>query len=126
MKLGLLKIGLNINEVTSKITSYESEYPKLFSGIGKLKGRQIQLHINENITPVAQQHKRIPIHLRQQLENDLIRLEKLDIIEKVDGPTPWVSPIVLVPKKKNREVRLYVDMRRPNSAIERVRHVTLT
>lgn len=88
VKLGLLKIGLNINEVTSKTTSYKSEYPKLFSGIGKLKGRRIKLHINENIIPVARQHRRIPIHLRQQLENELIRLEKLDIIEKVDGPHP--------------------------------------
>jgi len=125
VKLGLLKIGLNINEITSKITSYKSEYPNLFNGIGKLKEKQIQLHINENISPVAQQHRRIPIHLRKQLENELTRLEKLDIIEKVDGPTPWVSPIVLVPKK-NGEVRLCVDMRRPNAAIERVCHVTPT
>ncbi|CAI6367348.1 unnamed protein product [Macrosiphum euphorbiae] len=125
VKLGLLKIGLNINEITSKTFQYKSKYPNLFNGIGKLKGKQVQLHINEVIKPVAQQHRRIPIHLRNQLENELLRLEKLDIIEKVDGPTPWVSPIVLVPKK-NGEVRLCVDMRRPNAAIERVRHVTPT
>jgi len=61
--------------------------------------------------------------LRNQLENELTRLEKLNIIEKVDGPTPSVSPIVLV-LKKNGEVRLCVDTKRPNSAIKRVRQMT--
>ncbi len=36
-------------------------------------------------------------------------------------PTPWVSPVVVVPKKDG-EVRLCVDMRQANSAINRVRH----
>lgn len=78
VKLGLLKIGLNIK--TSKITRYKNKYPNLFNGIGKLKGKQVQLHINENISPIAQQHRRIPIHLRNKIENELTRLEKLDII----------------------------------------------
>jgi hypothetical protein len=43
--------------------------------------------------PVTQPHRRIPFHLRKKVEDELKRLEKLDIIEKVDGPTPWVSPI---------------------------------
>ena len=30
----------------------------------------------------------------------LLRLKDLDIIEHVDGPTDWVSPIVVVPKPK--------------------------
>ena len=52
---------------------------------------------------------------------------KLNIIEKVDGPTPWVSPIVVAPKAKNlNEIRLCVDMREPNKAILRSRHITPT
>ena len=38
-------------------------------------------------------------------------MEKDDIIEKVDGPTPWVSPLVIVPKQKNRDdIRICVDI----------------
>ena len=49
------------------------------------------------------------------------------IIEKVHGPTPWVSPLVLVPKPKNSDkVRLFVDMRVANQAIETERHITPT
>ena len=50
--------------------------------------------------PVAnQRNRRIPYHMRKKVEAELKRLEELDIIEKVKGPTPWISPIVVVPKK---------------------------
>ena len=38
-----------------------------------------------------------------------------------DNPTEWVSPLVVVPKTDG-DVRICVDMRRANSAIERERH----
>ena len=63
--------------------------------------------------------------MRKKVEAELKRLEELDIIEKVNGPTPWISPIVVVPKKNNT-IRICVDMRQPNRAIERERHITPT
>ena len=69
-------------------------YPELFTGIGKLKGKEIKLHIDETVKPVAQPHRRIPFHLRKKVEKEIKLLEDQDIIEKVDGPTPWISPIV--------------------------------
>lgn len=54
-------------------------------------------------------------------------MEADDIIEEVTGPTPWVSPIVAAPKPKAPdEVRVCVDMRRANKAIQREHHVTPT
>lgn len=50
-----------------------------------------------------------------------MELEKLDIIEKAEGLTPWVSPVVIV-LKKNNEIRLCVDMRQTNEAVIRERH----
>ena len=49
----------------------------------------------------------------------------MDIIEKVNGVTEWVSPIVVAPKK-NGEIRICVGMRQANKAIERERHITPT
>ena len=77
--------------------------------------------------PVVQPHRRIPFHVRKQVEAELERLEKLDIIEKVEGPTPWVSPIVVAPQPRNpSQIRLCVDMRRPNEAVKREIHITPT
>ena len=73
-----------------------TEYADLFHGIGKLKDFQVKLHIKKDVPPVMQPHKRVPFHVRKRIETELQRLEELDIMEKVEGPTPWVSPIVPV------------------------------
>ena len=47
---------------------------------------------------------------------------KEDIIEEVpNGPTEWVSPLVVIPKPDG-DIQVCVDMRRANKAIERERH----
>lgn len=49
----------------------------------------------------------------------------MDIIEPLEGPTSWVSPVVVVPKA-NEEIRLCVDVRRANEAIIKERHPIAT
>ena len=48
-------------------------------------------------------------------------LEELNIIEKITTPSSWISPVVTVPKK-NGDVRLCIDMRQVNTAVERIKH----
>ena len=49
------------------------------------------------------------------------------MIERIEGPTPWVSPIVVAPKPKSPvKVRVCVDMRQANKAVKNERHVTPT
>ena len=85
----------------------------------------MKLHIDPSVTPKQQQHRRVPFHIRRDVEKELCRHEKLDIIERVNGPTPWVSPIVVVPKKSGA-VRICVDMREANKAVPRTNHVMPT
>lgn len=96
------------------------EYDDLFHVLGKLKNYQVKLHIDEDVPPVAQPHRRVPFHVRKQLEEQLRRNEELGVIERIEGPTPWVSPIVVAPKPNSPgKVRVCVDMRQANKAVKR-------
>ena len=65
--------------------------------------------------------------MRKQLEDPLRCDEELGVIDRIEGPTPWVSPIVIAPKAKSPgKVRVCVDMRQANKAIKCERHVTPT
>jgi hypothetical protein len=94
-----VKYSENNHQCNSPNTYIEDEFPDLFGGIGKIKNTQVHLHIDNGIIPKQQKHRRIPFHIRKDVEKELQRLEDLDVIEKVDGPTPWVSPIQGVSKK---------------------------
>ena len=107
-----------------KIEMLVEEYDDLFHGLGKLKDFQVHLHVDKNVQPIAQAHRRVPFHVRQQLEEQLKRDEELGVIEHVEGPTPWVSPVVIVPKGEG--VRVCIDMRQANLAIKRERHISPT
>ena len=103
----------------------KARFPKLFNGIGCLRNFEVKLHIDERIPPVAQAARRIPFHMRRKVSEALKELEKQDIIERVDGPTPYTLPLVVIPKKDG-SVRLCVDMRIPNKAIQGTRHPSPT
>ena len=126
--LGLIKINqealvANVESCTDTATLVH-EFRDRFEGLGKLRDHQVKLHIDPEVQPVTQPHRRIPFHLRQKVEKEIKRLEDLDVIEAVEGPTPWVSPIVAAPKPK--AVRICVDMRLANNVISRERHLTPT
>ena len=64
--------------------------------------------------------------MRKAVSKELEKLIEQDIIEPViDQPTPWISPIVCVPKKDGG-TRICVDMREANNAIIRERHIMPT
>lgn len=87
-----------------------------------MKRRKVKIHINESVKPVVQNHRRTPFHLRQKVQKEIEKLLEEDIIEKVENElTPWISP-----KKDKYEIRLCVDMREANKAIEREHHLLPT
>ena len=47
------------------------EYTDILSGVGKLKNYQLKVHINKDVTPVAQQVRRLPFGLRDKVDQKL-------------------------------------------------------
>ena len=121
-KLGMLNIGVDIAAVAETSQLLKEQYPEMFSGVGKLNTKQISLHIDPEVKPVAQPLRRTPFNLRQKVEKKIKELLDMDIIEPVNGPTPWVNAAVIVPKANGDDIRLCIDMRRANEAIIRGRH----
>ena len=122
-QLGVLRVGLAENVYTTDVLTKEKlreMYPQVFSGLGKLKNYQLELNIDESVTPVAQPIRRIPFSRRQKVEEKLRELEDMDVIEKVDGHAKWMNPLVTV-EKPNGDIRVCLDMREANKAIVRER-----
>ena len=121
-QLGVLKIGVGVAAVSDVASTLKLDYPEVFNGIGKLNSRKITLHIDPDVKPVAQPLRRIPFNLRSKVDDKINELIAHDIIEEVDGPTPRVNPVVIVPKSNSSDIRLCIDMRRANEAIIRGRY----
>ena len=120
-----MKLGPQVNSLEVSADGAKGEpsiferFPGCCEGSGKLKDFQLRIPIDPEIQPIAQPIRRVPYHLRDTLSDKLDELVELDIIEKVSGPSSWVSPVVVVPKP-SFDIRLCVDMRQANMAVKRV------
>ena len=79
------------------------QYPEVFAGIGTLKDSLVKFHINENIPPVA--------------APEMQTMKENNIIEEHVGAAPWISNVALA-QKADGGIRVTVDMRQANLAIE--------
>ncbi|KAK3769869.1 hypothetical protein RRG08_036917 [Elysia crispata] len=105
VELGLIDINTNkfdrVSLVTKKGENLVREFHVVFSEdkIGTLPGVQ-HLKTDEQVLPVIQPSRRIPISIRSRLKAELQKMEKQGVIAKVDKPTPWVNQVVICPKKE--------------------------
>ena len=114
----------DVTASTRKEALLKGRYPKVFKGIGKLTAHEQKIHVDLSVPPVAHTNRRIPFHLRKQLDTWLDDYLQKDIIEPVsDESTDWVSGLVIAPKPRNpTEVRVCGDYRQANTAIKREKH----
>ena len=89
-----------------------AKYTGTSDGIGCLKIIQVTFHIDKTVRSVARKHDRTPFYTHIKVAAEIQKLEQEGSIEKVSGPTEWVSRTVTPPKPKSpNEIRLCVDMR---------------
>jgi hypothetical protein len=89
----------------------------VFEGLGCLPGEH-KICNDDKRTPVVHACRKVPFALRKKLKEELGRMEKMDVITKMDEPTEWVSSLVIV-VKRNGDLRICLDPRDLNKAIKR-------
>uniref|UniRef100_A0A0S7EQV5 ribonuclease H n=1 Tax=Poeciliopsis prolifica TaxID=188132 RepID=A0A0S7EQV5_9TELE len=120
-ELGLVKrvyhINTEFNESNNPIDAMLRDYEDVFRGLGSVPCTY-KIQLREGAQPVVHAARRIPAPLREGLKNELDRMIRLGVIQKVEEPTDWVNSIVIT-KKKNGELRICMDPKDLNENIRR-------
>ncbi|KAK2724370.1 hypothetical protein QYM36_001023 [Artemia franciscana] len=111
--LNLIKLVYIVN---AEQTSLDEKYKSLFEGIGRLEG-ECNIHLKDGSIPTVYPARRVET-LKDKLQDELNRMERDRIIEKVTEPKEWVNSMVMI-EKKNGTVRLCIDPLDHNKCIKR-------
>lgn len=115
-KMGLVKFCKEVRCDNSETLNIIKKYDSVFNGQGSFSG-EVNLEIDESVSPVIQKARRVPVALRQPLKEEIRRLEEQGIIIKEEKHTEWVSNILIVKKKDS--FRICLDPIPLNKAIKR-------
>ena len=82
--------------------------------------------LDDNVKLIIQPQRKIPFTKRKKLNKIFDELEESEVIEQAEGPTDWLSNLVLTPKADLTQIRMNIDMTIVNTAIQRTRHAIPT
>lgn len=108
---------------SSQAWNPKGKYPLLFEDkIGLMKGVEISIEVDPSVKPIQIPPYPIPVHLQDRTKAKLEQMERDGVIERVQGPFTWISPIHVVPKfepgtKKLAGVRITSNNKAVNKAI---------
>lgn len=120
-RMKLLKMGLEVNELSSQRGEVEINTPGEASTLKpfpKVPGGAVEFEIDDTIVPLRHNYFNVPEAFREPARKRLKEMELQDIIEPVHGASKWVSGMSAV-TKGDKDFRLVVNMRGPNKAIRR-------
>ena len=118
-------------------------YSDVFTRIGKFPGMPYKFQLKPNAKPTRHAPRKVPIHLQDAFHKEIRNLEQLGILEETKDVTEWVNSFVIVEKKvptnsskiptdsnssqghsMNKKLRIYLDPRDLNEALEREPYYT--
>ena len=101
---------LNMEKITAS-------YHDVFQGLGCMEG-PLHLEVDKSVPPSIMPPPRVPLTLKERLKEELTRLERVNVIEREEEPTDWVSSLV-VTEKRNGKLRVCIDPQHLNTALKR-------
>ena len=115
----MIKIVLNVDKLCDKpATNISDKFPSVFHGLGCLK-EPYRIKVDPTVTPVVNPLRSTPVALREKLKKSLKEMEKTGVVEKVECPTKWVNSAVIIEKPESEKLRICLDPRPLNEAIQR-------
>ena len=113
-----LEIPTPVDTVKQSLTE---QYPALFTGLGTFK-HAYTIKTKESAQPFSLFTPRnVPLPLRKKVKDELVCMESLGVISRVEQPTDWCAGMVVV-LKKSGDVRICVDFRPLNESLLREVH----
>lgn len=94
-------------------------YKDVFEGLG-CANYEYTIKLREDAQPTIARCRRVPQALLSKVKNKLDEMEQEGILSKIDEPTDWTHPIVVV-MKPGGDIRLCMDPRPLNKYIKRER-----
>ena len=113
-KLNLVKGIVKVPKVKGNDPELVNEFKDYSGELGTLL-KTHHIEIGSSVSPVVQTPMRIPFALRSRLKTELDKMERLEIIRKVDKPTPWASNLVVV-ERPDKSLRICLDPKDLNKA----------
>ena len=123
--------SLSITDLPLTQEKVESTYADVFQGLGKFPGEPYKLRLKPDAVPVKHRPRKVPVHLQDAFHEEVERLVKIDVLEKVTEPTEWVNSFVIVEKVIDssnahspnhvikKSIHLCIDPKDLNEALER-------
>ena len=106
------------NVIEPALHELQDKSTAIFEGLSKLKDYQATMAIEKAARPVYQKIYRELCRIQKAINEELGRLESLDIIEIASGPHDWVSNVTATPKSIEK-VRSCLHAMTINTAIKR-------
>ena len=123
--------SLSITDLPLTQEKVETTYADVFQGLGKFPGEPYKLRLKPDAVPAKHRPRRVPVHLQDAFHEEVERLVKIDVLEKVTEPTEWVNSFVIVEKVIDssnahspnhvikKSICLCIDPKDLNEALER-------
>ena len=113
--------SLSIADLPLSQEKVESTYADVFQGLGKFSGDPYKLRLKPDAVPAKHRPRKVPVHLQDAFHEEVERLVKIDVLEKVTEPTEWVNSFVIHSPNHSikKSIRFCIDPKDLNEALER-------
>ncbi|GBL82295.1 Transposon Ty3-I Gag-Pol polyprotein [Araneus ventricosus] len=98
------------------------QYSEVFKGLGEFPGKLYYIEIKSEVKHLINAPRRVPQSLHKELEKTLNEFVQLGIVFPVNNPIDWVNSLIIV-KKPNGKLRIFLYPRNLNKEIKRVHYV---